>query len=111
MALSFVMNEYVNLDVTVGWLALYEPIELRPVVKGSMRGHIYNGDEVLEFRVSNDGTILGRGFVRSGFFNNDAGVIKIFYHDKPHEENYLCISYEHGEDDPPQKSNWLQEGF
>jgi hypothetical protein len=120
MALSFIMNEYVNIDrieteqmvvMESERLAVYEPIELRPVVKGSLRGHIYNGDEVIPFRVSDTGVILKGGFVRLGTFNNTTGVIKIFYNKNLHEENFLCVSYEHGEDEPQQKSNWLQEGF
>ena len=104
------MNEYVNIDMMeTEKSVVYEPIDLRPIVKGSLRGTIYNGDEEIQFRVSDAGVIFVSGL--SGNFNNITGVIKIFYNEKPHEENYLCVSYEHGEEDPPQKLNWLQEGF
>lgn len=104
------MNEYVNIDMMeTEKLAVYEPIDLRPIVKGSLRGTIYNGDEEIQFRVSDAGVIFVSGLI--GNFNNITGVIKIAYNEKPHEENYLCVSYEHGEEDPPQKLNWLQEGF
>lgn len=103
------MNEYVHPDIIEDKWVKYEPIEHVPAIKGSLSGTIYNGKgNQIAFHVLQNGIIVGNC---SGNFDNQTGIIKIFYDCQIHEENFLCVSYEQGDCELPQKSNWLQEGF
>ena len=103
------MNEYVHPDIIDDKWVKYEPIERIPAIKGSLKGTIYNGsDSLITFHPLPDGRITGNC---SGFFDNQTGIIKIFYDRQIHEENFLCVSYEQCDYELPQKSNWLQGGF
>ena len=112
---SFVINEYVHPH---SWppardglcCVTYEPIEHIPVVKGSLIGTIYNGDNIgsRTFRSLEDDSIIG---YYDGSFDHRTGVITLIFNESLHIENYLCVCYEFGSEDLSQKSNWLQEGF
>lgn len=115
---SFVINEYVHLH-NIHFLhdglkcVIYEPIEYLPVIEGSLRGSIYNGNDQMEFTIHRRRIFCSSLPIMGycvGYFNN-SGVIKIFCRHEPNEEHYLRVSYEFGYENLPQKSNWLQEGF
>jgi hypothetical protein len=109
------MNEYVHPDEVFcwqnkEWWVRYEPLEHTPVIKCSLVGAIYNGDgEIITFHIGDDGKLTG---YQEGLIHCNIGVIYIKYDRKPSEENYLCVSYESGEEEfLSLKSSWLQEGF
>jgi hypothetical protein len=108
---SYVMHEYVYphtiIQDDVFWTIEYEPVEKTPIVNGSFVGVIYNGDNASTFYAL-DGSIRGNSSAR-GWIDENVGAITIVFFVKPHDEHYLCVCYESG--DEIQKADWLQEGF
>ena len=97
-----------TVEVCVNWFVKYEPVESIPVVQSSLVGDIYNGGQISRFSVVSDLIVFDDPqYCASGIFDDETGVIIIFYDQKPHEDHYLCVAYEI----KSVNHDWLQEGF